>query len=121
MEPKNQLPKTDRKSERDRLTALEGEISEVRKRHQPVQEDRANMSSLGLAWRMTIEMMVGIGIGGYLGWWLDKALETKPIFMLVLLVLGMAAGLLNSVRMVSEMRRKQDEKDLRPNGSQDEE
>jgi F0F1-type ATP synthase assembly protein I len=47
---------------------------------------------------------------------------TKPIMMLVLLILGMAAGLLNSVRTVSDMRRKLDEKDLSAqNGSEDEE
>lgn len=122
MKPKNHQPANDRKDKRDRLAALESDISEIRKRRQPVQENRANASMLGLAWRLTIEMLVGIGVGGYLGWWLDQAMGTKPIMMLVLLILGMAAGLLNSVRTVSEMRRKLDEKDLSAqNGSEDEE
>ena len=112
MKPKNHQPANVRKDKRDRLSALESDISEIRKRRQPVQENRANASMLGLAWRLTIEMLVGIGVGGYLGWWLDQAMGTKPIMMLVLLILGMAAGLLNSVRTVSEMRRKLDEKDL---------
>ena len=122
MKPKNHQPANDRKDKRDRLSALESDISEIRKRRQPVQENRANASMLGLAWRLTIEMLVGIGVGGYLGWWLDQAMGTKPIMMLVLLILGMAAGLLNSVRTVSEMRRKLDKKDLSAqNGSEDEE
>jgi len=122
MKPKNHQPANDRQDKRDRLSALESDISEIRKRRQPVQENRANASMLGLAWRLTIEMLVGIGVGGYLGWWLDQAMGTKPIMMLVLLILGMAAGLLNSVRTVSEMRRKLDEKDLSAqNGSEDEE
>ena len=122
MKPKNHKPANDRQDRRDRLAALESDISEIRKRRQPVQENRANASMLGLAWRLTIEMLVGIGVGGYLGWWLDQAMGTKPIMMLVLLILGMAAGLLNSVRTVSEMRRKLDEKDLSAqNGSEDEE
>ncbi len=122
MKPKNHQPANDCQDKRDRLSALESDISEIRKRRQPVQENRANASMLGLAWRLTIEMLVGIGVGGYLGWWLAQAMGTKPIMMLVLLILGMAAGLLNSVRTVSDMRRKLDEKDLSAqNGSEDEE
>jgi ATP synthase protein I len=124
MEPEDHQQKSDRKVKSDRLQDLESKISESRKKRQPVQENRANASMLGLAWRLTIEMLVGIGVGGYLGWWLDKAFGTKPIMMLVLLMLGMAAGLLNSVRTVADMRRKLDEQDehnLRPKGSQDEE
>jgi len=124
MEPEDHQQKSDRKVKSERLQDLESKISESRKKRQPVQENRANASMLGLAWRLTIEMLVGIGVGGYLGWWLDKAFGTKPIMMLVLLMLGMAAGLLNSVRTVADMRRKLDEQDehnLRPKGSQDEE
>jgi len=124
MEPEDHQQKSDRKVKSDRLQDLESKISESRKKRQPVQENRANASMLGLAWRLTIEMLVGIGVGGYLGWWLDKAFGTKPIMMLVLLMLGMAAGLLNSVRTVADMRRKLDEQDehnLRPKRSQDEE
>ena len=124
MEPEDHQQKSDRKVKSDRLQDLESKISESRKKRQPVQENRANASMLGLAWRLTIERLVGIGVGGYLGWWLDKAFGTKPIMMLVLLMLGMAAGLLNSVRTVADMRRKLDEQDehnLRPKGSQDEE
>jgi F0F1-type ATP synthase assembly protein I len=40
---------------------------------------------------------------------MDKVLDTKPIWMLVFLVLGMGAGLMNSVRTVNEMRRRQDQ------------
>ena len=96
------------KHKRDRLEALEKKLSASRQRHQPDEQGRANASMLGLAWRLTIEMLAGIGVGGFIGWWMDKVLGTEPIFMLILLVLGMGAGLMNSVRTVTEMRRKQD-------------
>jgi ATP synthase protein I len=99
-------------SKRDRLDTLEKKLSASRQRHQPDDNHgRANANMLGLAWRLTIEMLVGIGVGGFIGWWIDKVLGTEPIFMLLLLVLGMGAGLMNSVRTVAEMRRKQDELD----------
>ena len=96
------------KHERDRLEALEKKLSASRQRHQSDEQGRANASMLGLAWRLTIEMLAGIGVGGFIGWWMDKVLGTAPIFMLLMLVLGMGAGLMNSVRTVAEMRRKQD-------------
>jgi ATP synthase protein I len=94
--------------EQDRLKDLDAKLSAGRQRLQPQEPRRANASMLGLAWRLTIEMLAGIGVGGFVGWWMDKVLGTEPIFMLVLLVLGMGAGLMNSVRTVNEMRRKQD-------------
>ena len=97
-----------KKHERDRLEALEKKLSASRQRHQPDEQRRANANMMGLAWRLTIEMLAGIGVGGFIGWWMDKVLGTEPIFMLILLVLGMGAGLMNSVRTVTEMRHKQD-------------
>ena len=99
-------------SKRDRLDTLEKKLSASRQRHQPEDnQSRANANMLGLAWRLTVEMLAGIGVGGFIGWWIDKVLGTEPIFMLLLLALGMGAGLMNSVRTVAEMRRKQDELD----------
>ena len=99
-------------SKRDRLDTLEKKLSASRQRNRPDDnQGRANANMLGLAWRLTVEMLAGIGVGGFIGWWIDKVLGTEPIFMLLLLVLGMGAGLMNSVRTIAEMRRKQDELD----------
>jgi ATP synthase protein I len=94
--------------ERERLDELQDKISATRQKHREPDERRGNASMLGLAWRLTVEMLAGIGVGGFVGWWMDKWFGTEPIFMLLLLVLGMGAGLMNSVRTVNEMRRKQD-------------
>lgn len=107
---------------RDRLDTLEKKLSASRQRHQPEEQGRANASMLGLAWRLTIEMLAGIGVGGFIGWWIDKVLGTQPIFMLLMLVLGMGAGLMNSVRTVADMRRKQDKLEAaRKSAARDEE
>lgn len=96
-------------SKREKLDALEDKISASRQRQAPEVQANASGSMLGLAYRLTIEILAGIGVGGFVGWWMDKVLGTKPLMMLVLLFLGMAAGLMNSVRTVNEMRRKQDQ------------
>lgn len=103
---------TDRPTEpprRERLKNLSDKISKTREKRDPPPREAGNAKMLGLAWRLTIEILAGIGVGGFVGWWLDKWFGTAPLFLLVLLFLGMAAGLLNSVRTVAEMRRKMDD------------
>lgn len=55
-------------------------------------------SSAGLGFRMGVELMVGLLVGLGAGWLLDGWLDTKPLFMIVLMILGMGAGILNVVR-----------------------
>ncbi len=42
--------------------------------------------------------MVGVGAGGVLGWALDRQFGTAPWLMIILFILGFAAGLRNVVR-----------------------
>jgi len=52
----------------------------------------------GLAYRVAIEMAAGVAVGGFVGWWLDSWLGTRPVFLLVLGLMGFAAGVLNAWR-----------------------
>ena len=55
----------------------------------------------GLAWamRLTTEMFAALVVGGGLGWLLDRWLGTRPWLMLVFLLIGCAAGMLNAYRV----------------------
>lgn len=52
----------------------------------------------GLAYRAFVELLAGVLVGGGLGWYLDQWLGTRPWVMLALLLLGFAAGVLNTWR-----------------------
>ncbi len=56
-------------------------------------------SALGLATRAVTELVVGLLVAMGLGWMLDRYLGTQPLFMLVFLPLGLAAGILNVMRL----------------------
>ncbi len=43
-------------------------------------------------------MIVGVAVGGFIGWALDNQFGTAPWLMIVLVVFGFAAGLLNVIR-----------------------
>lgn len=56
-------------------------------------------SGLGLSWRVSLELIFAIAVGGCLGWFLDRVFGTLPFFMVVLLVLGGVTGTLNVYRI----------------------
>lgn len=50
--------------------------------------------------RLSSEFVGGILAGGGLGWLIDYALGTSPLGMIVFLLLGFAAGVVNVIRSV---------------------
>jgi ATP synthase protein I len=93
--------------DRDRLSALEARLSEARKRGEP---DKPHMeehySQAQLAWRMVIELVVGVGIGFAIGYGLDSLLGTRPWLMAVFTILGFVAGVKTMIRSAAEVQRK---------------
>jgi ATP synthase protein I len=57
--------------------------------------------ALGLGMRFGIELIAAVGVGAGIGWLVDRALGTKPWAMVLFLVLGAAAGIMNSWRAVT--------------------
>lgn len=58
-------------------------------------------SGAGLAARIGVEMVSAVIVGALIGVFLDKWLGTAPLFLIVLLFLGGAAGILNVYRTAS--------------------
>lgn len=96
-------------AERD---ALKQRASELGKRLDEVQarkvprdgSGRARGNALGQAFKIVAEMMVGVVVGGGIGWVLDRQLSTRPLFLVLFLVLGFAAGVSNVVRTARKMQ-----------------
>ena len=55
--------------------------------------------------RLGTEFMAAILVGAVAGYLLDRWLNTSPWIMLVLLLVGFAAGVLNVTRAAAEMNR----------------
>jgi ATP synthase protein I len=65
-----------------------------------------DQSAYGAAFKFAAELIVGVAVGGGLGWFLDRQLGTAPWLMVVLVIMGFAAGLLNVVRAAQEAQAK---------------
>jgi ATP synthase protein I len=85
-------------NEDDRLTALEIRLQAARARGKQLDKPPSRGVVLGRAFRLVSELVIGLVVGGAIGWYLDQWLGTTPIMLLIFFVLGVAAGVLNVMR-----------------------
>lgn len=78
-----------------RLKDLDARLSDVRRRRAPPKPRKGAGRFAGheLAWSMVIDLTAGIVVGAGLGWGLDSLFGTMPLFLIVLVLLGFAAGI----------------------------
>ena len=67
------------------------------------QRRQSDMSGLSRGFRLASEFAAAIIVGAGLGYLIDSVLPTRPWAMVVLLLMGFAAGVLNVVRATREM------------------
>ena len=61
----------------------------------------ANASGMARGLRLSSELVVGVLVGAFIGWGIDKLLSSSPWGMIVFLLLGFAAGVRNVIRAAS--------------------
>jgi ATP synthase protein I len=59
---------------------------------------KSDPSALARGFRLSTELVAGVLVGAFLGWALDRWLGISPWGMIVLLLLGFAAGVVNVMR-----------------------
>jgi ATP synthase protein I len=94
----------------ERLKRLEDRIAAARAgRAEPPRHSRGEFSQGSLAWRMVIELVVGMLLGLAIGFGLDAFIGTRPVFLVVFALLGFAAGVRTMLRTAHEVRDKRGE------------
>jgi ATP synthase protein I len=89
-----------------RLGSLDHRLSEIRdsrkiKTDQPGTESgdtAARASAMALGFRLSSELVAGVVVGAAIGWGVDRWLSTSPFGLIVFLLLGFTAGVVNVVR-----------------------
>jgi ATP synthase protein I len=94
-----------------RLAEIEERLRKAREKRDEVRQVEAPNSKLGVAFRLVTELMAGVIVGGALGWGLDRILGTAPFLLIVMFMVGIAAGIFNVVRTAQQMNRDQAAKD----------
>ncbi len=60
-----------------------------------------NQDSLNIYYRVGTELLAGLIIGAGLGWTLDQWINTTPLFLIILFILGGLAGIYNLWRVLT--------------------
>ena len=93
--------RADTGGDRERLDEFDARLRAARQGSEPPAKTSTQRET-AFAYRVLIEMIVGVGFGAFAGWWLDTWLGTRPVLMVVMIVLGFAAGAVNAYRASRE-------------------
>jgi ATP synthase protein I len=63
--------------------------------------DDGGSASIGQGIRLSTELVAGVLVGSAIGWGIDRLLSTRPWGLLLFLLLGFAAGIMNMMRATS--------------------
>jgi len=87
-----------------RLKALEDRIAKAKAAVEPTPHMKKDYSQAQLAWRMVIELVAGLLIGLGIGYGLDYLLGTMPLFLVLFIGFGLAAGVKTMMRSAQEVQ-----------------
>lgn len=109
---------TDDKKKSDQMKAtldeLNTRLDKARAANEPKKSSGLNEgTTYGIATRLVAELVAGLLVGVFVGWYLDRLFDTKPWLMILLIMIGAAAGIINVMRAAKQLvpKEPQDEDD----------
>jgi ATP synthase protein I len=97
-----------RMSDPGNLNDLGSRLDEAQRRNAPPATSGQPPTQMGIAFRFATELMAALLVGGAIGWGLDWlfgrfGVHTRPVFLIVMVVLGAAAGIRGVMRAANEI------------------
>ena len=84
-------------------TRLEIAKSKLLKKNQ--NKDKNRPTSIGIAFKMSTEVVSAVIVGTIIGFILDKTFGTKPWLILIFFFVGVVAGISNVIRSAKNMQK----------------
>lgn len=88
-------PSEDLHASLDKLKQKIEHAASERKEEHPSSEG----SKLGKAMHVATEFLAAVGVGGVMGYFLDRAFDTSPLLLIAFFFIGFAAGVRNLLRV----------------------
>ena len=100
----DQMNDKDTQGDKQRLAEIDRRLDKLQAQRE--EKDRPDRSALpkGMAaimGRVATELVAGVVLGAFIGWALDRWLDTSPLFLLVMFFMGAIAGMLNVWRVIT--------------------
>ena len=84
-------------------TRLEIAKSKISKKNLHNKEN--NSSTLGVAFKMSTELVAAVAVGTIIGFIFDNTFGTKPWFIIIFFFVGVVAGITNVIRSAKKMQK----------------
>ena len=81
------------------------EIAKKKIEEKYLKKDKDPKSNIGIAFKMSAELISAVAVGTIIGFILDNWFDTKPWLILIFFFAGVIAGILNVVRSAKNMQR----------------
>ena len=86
------------------LKDLDHKLNEIRKKKNADKPSEGqSFKSAHIGWRMILELVIGILIGVLLGFGLDYLFDTTPVFLIIMIFFGFAAGVKTMMKTAKEI------------------
>lgn len=79
------------------LDALRSKISDARRGKEETAYSGGGRAKAGAMTGLS-ELIAGVGVGGFIGYYLDQWLDTRPAMIILFIFLGLAGGVMNLYR-----------------------
>ena len=81
------------------------EIAKKRVSKKDLYRGKKPTTSIGIAFKMSTELVSAVAVGTIIGFILDKTFGTKPWLILIFFFVGVAAGIINVVKSAKKMQK----------------
>lgn len=96
---RGQISPEDREALKRRSDVIGKRLDELKPRQSAGQPGtNVRGAAYGQAFKIAAELIAGLVFGGAVGWFLDRQFGTLPLLLVLFVMLGFAAGLLNVIR-----------------------
>ena len=90
-----------------RLKSLDARLDQAtaqRVKNEPSVRPKSDSAAIGQALRLSAEFVSGVVAGGIVGWLVDRLFGTSPWGLVVFVILGFCAGMLNLMRAAGRVK-----------------
>ncbi len=81
------------------------EIAKKKASKKSFKENQKSSSNLGIAFKLSTELVAAVAVGTIIGFILDDWFDTKPWLILIFFFVGVASGILNVVKSAKNMQK----------------
>jgi ATP synthase protein I len=110
---RKEIPMTASPEEPDRIEELSKKIHLAQGKVENKQDHSTSHKNIGYAWRMVLELVIGMLLGFGIGFSLDQWFQTSPLMIIIMSLFGFAAGIRTMIKTANEFTKIEDKKRLK--------